>query len=44
MFMLKKDVAHGMVGVSGVCRNGYQVCNDGTTSPSCTCSGGYNKF
>ena len=29
---------HG--GVSGVCRNGYQVCNDGTTSPSCTCSGG----
>ncbi len=29
---------HG--GVSGACRNGYQVCNDGTTSPSCTCSGG----
>ena len=28
---------HG--GVSGACRNGYQVCNDGTTSPSCTCSG-----
>ena len=28
---------HG--GVSGTCRNGYQVCNDGTTSPSCTCSG-----
>lgn len=30
--------SHG--GVSGACRNGYQVCNDGTTSPSCTCSGG----
>lgn len=29
---------HG--GVSGACRNGYQVCNDGATSPSCTCSGG----
>lgn len=29
---------HG--GVSGGCRNGKQVCNDGTTSPSCTCSGG----
>lgn len=29
---------HG--GVSGACRNGHQVCNDGTTSPSCTCSGG----
>lgn len=29
---------HG--GVSGLCRNGKQVCNDGTTSPSCTCSGG----
>ena len=29
---------HG--GVSGACRNGYQVCNDGSTSPSCTCSGG----
>ena len=29
---------HG--GVSGACRNGYQVCNDGTTIPSCTCSGG----
>ena len=28
--------SHG--GVSGACRNGYQVCNDGTTSPSCTCS------
>lgn len=28
--------SHG--GVSGSCRNGYQVCNDGTTSPSCTCS------
>ena len=28
---------HG--GVSGLCRNGKQVCNDGTTSPSCTCSG-----
>ena len=27
---------HG--GVSGACRNGYQVCNDGTTSPSCTCN------
>lgn len=26
---------HG--GVSGGCRNGKQVCNDGTTSPSCTC-------
>lgn len=29
---------HG--GVSGVCKNGKQVCNDGTISPSCTCSGG----
>lgn len=29
---------HG--GVSGACRNGHQVCNDGTSSPSCTCSGG----
>ena len=29
---------HG--GVSGSCRNGKQVCNDGTLSPSCTCSGG----
>ena len=28
---------HG--GVSGSCRYGKQVCNDGTTSPSCTCSG-----
>lgn len=26
---------HG--GVSGSCRNGKQVCNDGSTSPSCTC-------
>lgn len=29
---------HG--GVSGACRNGKQVCNDGTTSPSCLCEGG----
>lgn len=28
--------SHG--GVSGACRGGYLVCNDGTTSPSCTCS------
>ena len=32
---------HG--GVSGSCRNGKQVCNDGTTSPSCGCEGGYNS-
>ena len=32
---------HG--GVSGACQNGYQVCNDGTTSPSCTCSGGLSS-
>ena len=32
---------HG--GVSGSCRNGKQVCNDGTTSPSCTCYGGYDS-
>lgn len=31
---------HG--GVSG-CSNGRQVCNDGTYSPSCTCSGGYDN-
>ena len=29
---------HG--GVSGSCRNGKIVCNDGTTSPSCVCEGG----
>lgn len=29
---------HG--GVSSTCRYGKIVCNDGTTSPSCTCSGG----
>ena len=33
---------HG--GVSGGCRNGKQVCNDGTTSPTCTCSGGYEEY
>ncbi len=27
-------------GVSGTCRNGKIVCNDGTTSPTCTCDGG----
>lgn len=32
---------HG--GVSGECRYGKQVCNDGTTSPTCTCSGGYDS-
>lgn len=26
---------HG--GVSGACRSGKQVCNDGTLSPSCEC-------
>ena len=31
---------HG--GVSGSCRYGKQVCNDGTTSPSCVCEGGYD--
>lgn len=29
---------HG--GVSGTCRDGMIVCNDGTKSPSCTCEGG----
>lgn len=29
---------HG--GVAGGCRNGKLICNDGTTSPSCTCDGG----
>lgn len=33
---------HG--GVSGACRNGRQVCNDGTLSPSCTCSGGTSTY
>ena len=32
---------HG--GVSGSCRNGKQVCNEGATSPSCTCYGGYDS-
>lgn len=27
-------------GVSGSCRGGMIVCNDGTTSPTCTCDGG----
>lgn len=27
-------------GVSGSCRDGMIVCNDGTTSPTCTCEGG----
>ena len=27
-------------GVSGSFRNGMIVCNDGTTSPTCTCEGG----
>ena len=31
---------HG--GVSSSCSNGRQVCNDGSISPSCTCSGGAN--
>ena len=30
---------HGGVDYCG--SNGYYICNDGTQSPSCTCSGGY---
>lgn len=40
MCLQEEVVVRGMGGVSGSCRNGMIVCNDGTTSPSCSCEGG----